>query len=699
MRSSGGHLRVSPQLRPSPKLASNQAEIRVLLADDPAELPGGKSDTGNIRLANVQTNNTTGSPDYSHGVPTSTPTGIGSTTSGKPFVTYFAEASTLVQDPSGWTGSSTQQCLNSDWSVIPTTPVSTSTSFTLMNYEVAPVNVADPKAAVFTSPATRYAPFIQTGTTLAPSPTCFVTAAQASSGMLPAVTANAPNPPTTWNLLDGYIRVEYIDASGSWHPVTQEWLELGFARGLTPPNASTANPVNPNAILILQQIADRNGDGTIDAVGANGVTTGSGSSKKTGIPKPPDVVKDAHANNSYYFGDKNDSTSLTRYNWYPINFYDAREGEARDVQVADDSCTTVGVTNAVEIDVNNLKKWLAGTIGANGNKVDYVGSNGYILYFSDRRGMLKNPTLGYKSGDSGLEDVVNASSSTGANNNTLESPSGKNSPEDVNLNGVLDNYGAANLGLGSGMNSTINATGTPNYYARISSCLVTARKNYVSGARHVLKLIDGSLGKVPTKPDGTGGFTVASENPVYIQGDYNSSSSDPMWASSTATEPAHSAASVIADAVTVLSNVWDDRLSLGKGSAEPSVASTRQAATTYDRVAIAAGKNRTFPAPSYAQNSTLYYFGTDGGLHNFIRFLEDWQTPHASLYYKGSLVSLYYSTYATGTMKCCAYAVYQPPTRNYVFDPLFSNPANLPPGTPMFRDVDNLSYRQDLAAQ
>jgi hypothetical protein len=66
------------------------------------------------------------------------------------------------------------------------------------------------------------------------------------------------------------------------------------------------------------------------------------------------------------------------------------------------------------------------------------------------------------------------------------------------------------------------------------------------------------------------------------------------------------------------------------------------------------------------------------------------------LNYKGSLVSLYYSTYNTGTFKCCTYSVYQPPARNYVFDPLFSQPQNLPPGTPQFRDIDNLSYQQSF---
>ena len=72
----------------------------------------------------------------------------------------------------------------------------------------------------------------------------------------------------TWNLIDGYLRVEYRDAAGAYHPVTAEWLQLGFARGTTPPTAPGTNPVNPNAILILQEPADRNGNGVIDHTGA-----------------------------------------------------------------------------------------------------------------------------------------------------------------------------------------------------------------------------------------------------------------------------------------------------------------------------------------------------------------------------------------------------------------------------------------------
>jgi hypothetical protein len=115
----------------------------------------------------------------------------------------------------------------------------------------------------------------------------------------------------------------------------------------------------------------------------------------------------------------------------------------------------------------------------------------------------------------------------------------------------------------------------------------------------------------------------------------------------------------------------------------------RKAGTTYYRLAIAGGKNINFPQPA----GTGQDFGTDGGVHNFLRYIETW--GGSTLFYRGSLVSLYYAQYATGTFKCCA-LVYSPPTRAYYFDTLFLNPANLPPGTPMLQDVVNLTYWQDF---
>jgi len=66
------------------------------------------------------------------------------------------------------------------------------------------------------------------------------------------------------------------------------------------------------------------------------------------------------------------------------------------------------------------------------------------------------------------------------------------------------------------------------------------------------------------------------------------------------------------------------------------------------------------------------------------------------MYYKGSMVSLFYATYNTGTFKCCT-DVYGVPARAFYFDLDFTSPGGLPPGTPMFRDVETLSYRRCYA--
>lgn len=633
----------------------NMAEIRILLEDDPARLPGGAADPDNVWLANGK--NPSSGVDFSNGVPIT----------GTPNTTYFAEASFGVPNTTGQNG--TLSSLGSDWQYRP-----------------------NPDALENVDP---------TITSKLANPAANIAVCNTGACTYPYYNLAAATTTSTWDLLNGYLRVEARDTNGNWFPVTREWLDLGFARGTTPPAAPGTNPVHPNAILLLQQLADRNWDGVADANGKAPACTkfSGGVCVQWNYATPPEVRKDPSTGNPYF---SNGTSDVTRYNWYPINFYDGREGEPRDATQANNSCTAMGLMNSVEIDVGNLRQWLLNS--PNGQKVDAKTYNGYIVYFSDRRGMLPSPNgtsvdpANTRTGDSGFEDVVNSGTGTVGTppDNTLEPPNNASSPEDTNLNGKLDNFGPKNLGLGffgttggvnNNANTDINKTAAPNPYVRMTSC-TAAGKNWVSGARHVLKLVDGGWGNLPTP-----GFTVASENPVYIFGNYNTAAGDPTWGSpSTEASPdVHSAAGMVADAVTLLSNNWSDALSLttaAKGSVN------RPAATTWYRVAISAGKNRTFPALYTNQN---FSFGTDGGLHNFLRFDEDWAGQ--TLNYKGSLVSLYYSNYATGTFKCCTYEVYQPPTRNYIFDQLFADYTKLPPGTPMFRDVEKMSYRQNLAAR
>jgi Tfp pilus assembly protein PilX len=671
----------------------NLAQIHVLLTDDPAELPGGAGDAGNVRLANVAGSN-------QFGVSTSYPAGLPALAGGSTYNTYFAAGSSAIPDSTSCGGAACP-------------PLNTSGAATPLAFDWALAPAAPAAGAQTLVPAG--APNV----TAAGAPAPVVTLCPPGNlNVAPPAGCPAGNPPypyevianldkaATWNMIDGWLRVEYKNTAGNWVAVTNEWLRLGFARGPVPPNAPGANPVNPNAILILQQPADRNGDGALDANGLAPVCTASAGnpSKCTqwNYGRPPEVIQDAGSTSPYVeLTAAGVNTGITRNNWYPINFYDTREGEARDVAAGNNSCAATGVMNAVEIDLGNLKRWLWGTIGASGTNADFATQNGWVFYFSDRRGMLLNPNPPFngiaKSGDSGLEDSINAASAPGVTDGVLEplAVGKKYSAEDVNQNKLPDFFGSQNIGLGfyngaANINAgIIGAVPINSYLPRITSCLTTARKNWVSGARHALKLVDGSLGNVPVRTDNTGGFTVASENPVYVQGNYNSSAADPAWAGG-ADQAGHAATSVIADSVILLSNNWSDLNSM----ANPTTMTNRNATTTYYRLAIAGGKNMNFPKPGW--NGAANDYGTDGGTHNFLRYLEDWSGQ--TLNYKGSLVSLYYSTYNTGVYKCCT-DVYSPPVRNYSFDADFALPAGLPPGTPLFRDVDTLGYRQLFAVR
>ncbi len=768
----------------------NLAQIHVLLSDDPADLPGGATDANNVRLANVPENVAGTYNNLPYGISTSVPAGLPSPGTGNTYNTYFATASNAIPSITCTAAAGMPNC-PPDWPY-PPAPWSSADQTA-----VGAGSDADPTYPYCILLCPLGAPFLSTsGTTLqgdanfpqAPTLTAAGLSKVVPPTLFPCPTATIPpqnDPPNssdypvncttagwavspyfpiaepstslaeitnadvnltaTWNLIDGWLRVEYLNNSGNWVPVTNEWLKLGFARGMTPPTAAGTNPINPNAILLLQKPADRAVSNATIPTEAGLSTTGtaptcttvSGGKCTAWSMTPPQVLVDTAGSAVWQFGittaaeaaSPGSSTlqlqSLSRFNWYPLNFYDDREGEVRDNTVADNSCSSNGLMNAVEIDVGNLKQWLLGNIGSSGPSVNSVTQNGYVLYFSDRRGMLPNPVL-YgssftKSGDSGLEDDINSASTAGTPNGQLEPiPAGRTlSPEDTNEDGFLDNFGADNMGLGfygtvgtAGKNTwyqittggTIMANGTngdaPDPFgtaanARIASCM-TARKNWVSGARHVLRLVDGSLGNVPLVATGTlaspGGFTVASENPVYVWGDYNTNSTDMTWNTPAVDEAGHAAAAIIADAVSFISDNWNyDFGSVGIGTSSNQVTdfNNRVATTTYYRTAVAGGKNINFPQPTAWAAAQDY--GTDGGVHNFLRYLENWGGQ--SFNYKGSLVSLYYSTYGTGIYKCCT-TVYSPPTRDDVFDLDFENPGGLPPGTPMFRDVETLSYRQ-----
>jgi len=431
-------------------------------------------------------------------------------------------------------------------------------------------------------------------------------------------------------------------------------------------------------------------------------------------------------------------------NFVPINMYDSREGEVRDTAGVSTSSLN-GIMNLLEVDVGNLQQWFAGNIATSGkyayNGPDALNNSGYILYISDRRMNCNDGQYDYEGncaatyGETGQfanEDIINPSVASGLPNGQLDSPE-----EDVNGDGTLDTYGAYAHPIAAASNS-VSPTGTNQsgtWNAIVTSVGTTASTNptfvRITGTqaqdnsviifRRALRLVNGTLGNLPplsaANPStgsacsgGTGGgFSVASENPIYIQGDYNASVANGF---NDAFPLCHVPASVMGDALTLLSNNWTPGAQSGYTSGDASSFASptwqsghtgcglnpgpnqRCATTTYYRMAVMAGK--TIPFTAYNGTTAQLAWGvqdtgTDGGVHNFLRYDEDWGS--ATLNYLGSLASFYFSQQATGIYKCCN-TVYSPPTRNYTFDTDFQSISKLPPGTPRFTDVNALSYYQ-----
>jgi hypothetical protein len=343
--------------------------------------------------------------------------------------------------------------------------------------------------------------------------------------------------------------------------------------------------------------------------------------------------------------------------YMPNVLYDTREGIRRDnVAVGDPTLRLGGLMHYVELDVRNLSRWFRGEIGVSGPSALNV--NGYTVYFSDRR--TNRNSNGDETGEFGVEDFVNPLDVNGAGNSQLDDG------EDVNEDNGLQRYGENAIAVA---NSSGNFTAAARPWTAVTAA--EARLNRAVLFRRALKLTNGALGNLVMP-----GLTIASENPVYVHGHYNASAAAGFG-------DGNAAASIMADAITLLSESWNDSASL----TSPNNPAGRNATTTWYRMAVLSGKGRSFPRPG----GTPQDFGTDGGAHNFLRYLENWGGDE--LHYRGALASFFYNRQAVGAYKCCV-NVYAPPTRIYEFDQNFRQPSLLPPNTPMFRDVNTTAFRE-----
>jgi Tfp pilus assembly protein PilX len=501
--------------------------------------------------------------------------------------------------------------------------------------------------------------------------------------------------------VSGYIKIEAQTAYGSpcgvWRDVTREILALGYAgRNLNPQNGapalaptllalpgaeiapSTCADPHPNAVIRLERVRDNPSNY------ANGSAAGR-CGMNGGVPP------------------------IQPMDYWPNVLFDTREGLRRDVKPNapfDTRVTLGGVMHYVALDINNLGRWFTGTIGASGplTKDPVIAPYNFVVYFSDRRsnyvasaiagGWPPASPTGNETGEYGFEDFVNPANQYGCPNNTLD--------QGEDLDGLGNTpfftYGQASppIFFNPLLNNSIAATAADPNCAVVAPSPVwpgtfllssnEARENPPSFFRRALKVMNGSLISLGNCPGNVPcGLTIASENPAYVQGDYNCGAAP--GTPCTAFGDAHVATAVVADTFTFLSRNWNDVNSFIFPFQHAN--NQRNAVTTWYRVGVIAGKGVSFQQPTgYA---TPQDFGTDGGVHNFLRYVEDWGGQ--TLNYRGSILSLYYNRQATGLYKCCN-TVYSPPSRGYNFDAEFLQPSLLPPRTPMFRDVNTTGFSQ-----
>ncbi|MBI3877732.1 MAG: hypothetical protein HY300_17530, partial [Verrucomicrobia bacterium] len=173
------------------------------------------------------------------------------------------------------------------------------------------------------------------------------------------------------------------------------------------------------------------------------------------------------------------------------------------------------------------------------------------------------------------------------------------------------------------------------------------------------------------------GLTVATPNPLYTLGHLNCPSSYLGTTNTSLSKPA----SLVSDALTILSPAWSDSASSSSFTSRPANDTTVNAAIITG-VVYSAGSNGSSPF--------------SGGVMNLPRLLEDWGNGARTLTLNGSMINLYNSMQATGPWQTPG-IYYYAPSRNFNFDTNFLDPVKQPPGTPAVRALIRGNWYNPMA--
>lgn len=170
----------------------------------------------------------------------------------------------------------------------------------------------------------------------------------------------------------------------------------------------------------------------------------------------------------------------------------------------------------------------------------------------------------------------------------------------------------------------------------------------------VIRLENGAL--LPGNGVSSAGFTVATDDPIYVQGDYNTQD----WAGTDEIAKAL----VAGDALSILSNAWDD------ANSAKSKSNRIASETTTNLVAL----NGIVPSGTDPGDGLSY----SGGVENYFRYLEKWSGKNHI--FNGSIINLWESQQATGLWG--GGSIYSPPGRVWSWDTALGGISG-PPGSPV----------------
>jgi hypothetical protein len=529
--------------------------------------------------------------------------------------------------------------------------------------------------------------------------------------------------------ITGHILIQIVDANGVALDVTRQILSLGMTEG------------EPNSIVQLQRpLWAAFTQGSRDASSVTGTNYLTDITNNTYMGADGEIAIDAtHPSlaNGYLTAIQDDgagqaqradnpvSNSLTELlagtagpNWsswnaiVPINVYNVREGHLK-TSVTQNAVYERGITNIVEINMRNLTRWLDGVYdqnllaGTSAVSTNIGKPDGYVVYVSDRRGDKVKSMVD-------LSGATINSTNGMVDNEDIYGPNGfLDAGEDVQSKGTL-------IKDVTELPDAAVLTTTPSYgIDRVKRAIAVAAWTNGAGPNHnyfrnAVRLFNGDnlqVSGAAGKLSATMGITVATENLVYIWGNYNTTGINqaPTSGTSSLNDPAASSrytgnqvpASIVADAFFPLSKTWFDSSS----ALNPDDYTARRAdktlpdvaAETSVRAGIIAGNNLSAlsgtPDADNAGDSRL-----NGGMHNFPRFLEDWVSDGHRWNFVGSFVPLYHSTQALGQWWYITggVSIYGAPVRNWAFDTTFLQLDRLPPGTPMFQYISPTAFRQVL---